>query len=464
MIPRLVRPGATAAVLLAAVVATDGIDPLGDAAPRAPVTVLISIDGLRPDYVLAADSLGLRIPNLRRLVARGSYATGVTGVVPSVTYPSHTTLLTGVAPARHGIHGNTTFDPLMRNEGGWYWYAEDIRVPTLWDAARDARLTTASVHWPVSVGANVVWNVPQIWRTGTDDDRKLLRALSTPGVLDTLERTLGPYADGADETIAADETRARFVEKLIEWKRPAFVTAYFTALDHEQHARGPFTPEVYAVLERIDAIVGEVTAAAERAGGGRAVIAVVSDHGFARIDREVNLLAAFRSAGLLEVASDTSRRPASWRATAWGNGASAAIVLRDSTDAATRARVRTLLDSLARDPANGIDRVLDARAVHERGGFPTASFLVAFRPGFTPGARLGGALVTPSASKGMHGYLPDIREMRSSFFVTGPGIPAHRSLGAIDMRDIAPTLAGLLGIALPSAEGTNLLSTRTAVR
>jgi hypothetical protein len=108
--------------------------------------------------------------------------------------------------------------------------------------------------------------------------------------------------------------------------------------------------------------------------------------------------------------------------------------------------------------------VLDARAVHDRGGFPTASFLIAFRPGFTPGARLAGALVTPSASKGTHGYLPDVAEMRSSFFVAGPGIPAHRSLGTIDMRDIAPTLAALLGVALSSAEGSNLLSTRAAVR
>src|SRR5271170_3446393 len=88
----------------------------------APV-LIISIDGLRPDAVTQADQHGLKIPNLRRMMAEGAYAEGVTGVTPTITYPSHTTLITGVWPAQHGILGNTKFDPLMENMGGWYWYA-----------------------------------------------------------------------------------------------------------------------------------------------------------------------------------------------------------------------------------------------------------------------------------------------------------------------------------------------------
>ncbi|HJS58548.1 MAG TPA: alkaline phosphatase family protein, partial [Vicinamibacteria bacterium] len=92
-----------------------------------PETVLlVSIDGLRPDYVLEADRYGLKVPNLRRLLAEGAHASAMIGVLPSVTYPSHTTMVTGVSPARHGIFANTTFDPLGRNLEGWYWYAEDM--------------------------------------------------------------------------------------------------------------------------------------------------------------------------------------------------------------------------------------------------------------------------------------------------------------------------------------------------
>ena len=126
-----------------------------------PLLVMVSIDGLRPDYVTSAAAHGVKVPNLRRFMKEGAYAEGVTGVVPTLTYPSHTTLVTGVWPAAHGIWGNTTFDPLQKNYQGWYWYAEDIRVATLWDVVAQAGRTTASIQWPVTVGAKITWNIPE---------------------------------------------------------------------------------------------------------------------------------------------------------------------------------------------------------------------------------------------------------------------------------------------------------------
>ena len=251
-------------------------------AARAEPVLLISIDGLRPADVIEAEKRGLSIPNLRRFVREGAYASGVIGNLPTVTYPSHTTLLTGVAPASHGIVGNTTFDPKQINQGGWYWYASDIKVPTLWDAAAKAGLTTANVHWPVSVGANSVrWNLPQIWRTGHADDAKLLAALASPGLIEDLEHDGGSYASGIDESIAGDETRAKFAVRLISRHKPDFITVYLTALDHEQHEFGPGTAQAHAVLERIDRAVGDLVTA-EIAAHPDAVVAVVSDHGFSR--------------------------------------------------------------------------------------------------------------------------------------------------------------------------------------
>ena len=83
---------------------------LGQGKTQVPL-VLISLDGLKPDYVLEADKHQLKIPNLRRLLSEGAHATGVRGVLPTVTYPSHTTIVTGVSPARHGIFANKPFDP-----------------------------------------------------------------------------------------------------------------------------------------------------------------------------------------------------------------------------------------------------------------------------------------------------------------------------------------------------------------
>ena len=420
----------------------------------APV-LMISIDGLRPADVSDAAARGLKVPTLTNLERTGAYADTVQGVLPTLTYPSHTTLLTGVAPARHGIANNLTFDPFNKNQGGWYWYAEDIKVPTLWDAAHAAGLKVANVHWPVSVAAHGIdLNLPQLWRTGAADDRKLNRALATPGLTDRLEKALGPYADGIDESVEGDERRALFAERLMAEDKPGFATVYLTGLDHVQHLFGPDTREAHAALERIDAAVGRLIATARKAQPGLVVV-IVSDHGFAPVTHDVNLYAAFVQAGLIRV--DLAKREISgWDAEPWFAGGSAAVVLARPTDAALRVRVEALLDQLAAKPELGIERWIKSDKIGEMGGAADAQYFLNFKIGYEMAKDPFAPLVGPGAYKGMHGYFPGAPEMASTFIVSGPGVKAHGALGRVDMRDIAPTVAGLLGASLPTAEGHRL--------
>jgi predicted AlkP superfamily pyrophosphatase or phosphodiesterase len=420
-----------------------------------PLLVMVSIDGLRPDYVTAADAHGTKVPNLRRFMKEGAYAEGVTGVVPTVTYPSHTTLVTGVWPATHGIWGNTTFDPLQKNYQGWYWYSEDIRAETLWDAAAHAGRTTASIQWPVTVGAKITWNIPEFWRAGTADDAKLIRAVSTRGFLEEAAVEIGEYRGGIDTSAEGDEVRGKYAVWLLEKKRPGLLTLHLTALDHIEHETGVFSAESIATLERLDGIIGKVREAAERVAPGHAIVAVVSDHGFANYDQQLNLFTAFREAKLFTV--DEKGKIADWRAMPWETGGSAAIVLKDAQDKATLGEVRALLAKLLADPANGIDRVLEAEELHKRGGYPNASFFVSLKPGWRTGASLTGLVVSKVKPGGTHGQLPDVPELRASLFVVGPGIPAGRDLGLMDMRDVAPTLAKEAGLVLKGAEGKTVL-------
>ncbi len=332
-----------------------------DAPSAAPLVLLISVDGMKPEAIIEAQKHGLKVPNLRAFMADGAYASGVRGVLPTLTYPSHTTLLTGASPGVHGIYANTTFDPKLRNQKGWYWYAEDIKVPTLWDAAAAAHLETANIYWPVSVGAKITYNLPQIWRAGTDDDLKLQRALSTPGLEQELSAGLGRYPGGMEETVAEDEVRARFAIRLLEKKHPSFFTVYLTGLDTEEHLSGPFSQKSNEVLERLDAVVGLLRAAAEKAAPGRATVCVVSDHGFAAVEHDVNLYAAFREAGLFSV--DKDDKITDWKAMLWPAGGSAAVMLANPADEQMRERVKALLDRLASDPANGIERILSREQI-----------------------------------------------------------------------------------------------------
>jgi predicted AlkP superfamily pyrophosphatase or phosphodiesterase len=420
-----------------------------------PLLVMISVDGMRPDYITEADAHGAKVPNLRRFLKEGAYAEGVVGVVPTVTYPSHTTLVTGVWPAKHGILANATFDPLRQNQEGWYWYTEDIRVPTLWDVAGAAGRSTASIQWPVTVGADITWNIPEYWRANTPDDAKLLRALSTPGLLEEAGTELGAFRDGTDTSSKGDEILGRYAEWILEKKRPSLLTLHLSSLDHIEHQTGPFSPEDIAVLESIDATIGRIRATAEKLAPGRAYIGIVSDHGFVRTDAQLNLFPLFSEAKLITV-SDKGKIT-DWKAIPWPTGGSAAIVLKDSSDSATLSQVRELLAKVASDPANGIDRILEAEELHKRGGYPTASFFVGLKPGWRTGSALDGPVLSKLKVGGTHGAMPDLPDLHASFFLVGPGVPPGKSLGTIDMRDVAPTLAHEVGLALPSADGKILL-------
>ncbi len=432
-------------------VAVSLLSSVSGAAWGAPV-LLIAIDGLRPVDVREAKDKNINIPHLRRFMDEGSSARGVQGVLPTVTYPSHTTLLTGAAPARHGIVSNTSFDPLQINQTGWFWYGSDIKRDTLWDAAAKVGLSTANVHWPVSVGVRSIrWNLPQIWRTGHEDDAKLLSALATPKLLSQLRANGPAYAAGIDESIDADENRAQFAVNLIGKHQPEFMTVYLTALDHEQHLEGPASPAAYKVLERIDVLIGKLVAAQMEAHPD-AIIAIASDHGFAALDTEVNLFRAFIDAGLIKV--DAQNKVTSWRAMPWPSGGSAAIIVADAADPKLEQQVAGVLADLKKNPELKIDRILTQSEIQAKGGNPDAKFYIGFKPGAAAGGYKGAnaPLISKTSNRGTHGYFADEPAMRSAFMIMGPDIRKGQDLGIIDMRSIAPTIAQILGAPLPKAE------------
>ena len=412
-----------------------------------PHVLMISIDGLRPDAITQAEAHHLKVPNLRRFVSEGAYAEGVTGVVPTLTYPSHTTLVTGVPPSVHGILSNTTFDPLFRNQVGWYWYAEQEKAETLWQAAHKRGISTANLNWPVTVDAPAIdFNMPEYWRASTPDDLLLLHALARPiGLQQQLERELGPYVDGNTLDVASDATRTKFALAILREHHPGFFTVHLSSLDEEEHMTSPFSAESNRTLEAIDGMIGQLVDGAIQADPSTIVV-VVSDHGFVRTDFHTNLYGPLLRAGLITAGAASGLGIpsfSSWKATLWPAGGSAAVMLHDLSDTASLDTIMKLLRDLAADPANGIDQIIPKDELGKLGGFPGAEGLVVLKPDFQLGYTFSGPIVTPAPATGMHGYLPSNPDMRSSFFVMGRGVK-RADLGQIDMLQIAPTIASLM--------------------
>ena len=287
-----------------------------------------------------------------------------------------------------------------------------------------------------------------------------MNAISRPdGEVARIEaRTATPYMKGNETTIEGDEIRTRYALDILARHHPEFMTVHLSSLDEEEHLHGPFSPEANADLEALDAMLARLIAQ-EQKNFPDALIAVVSDHGFADIHTAVNLYLPFLQAGLIQTGTSAAGTPTvkSWLAEPWLAGGMAAIMLHDPNDSATRAKVEAILQQLIAEPKNGIEAILTPSQVSTLGGFPDAAFVVTLRAGFYTGASLTGPLLVETPGHGTHGYNPATTpQMRASFFVSGPGIAAGKNLGLIDMRQIAPTLTQALGVKLPSATQPSL--------
>lgn len=411
--------------------------------------LLISIDAMGPDYVTKADALGLKLPNMRRFMAEGSYASGVRGVVPSITCPSHATIVTGVTPSRHGIIGNEA----AKSDGyssTLCTFASDIKVDTLWDAAARVGIESGSVGWLNTAGAvTVKYNLPHVEPYESAITVKYQEALARPeGLLKELEAKLGSYYQDGTETGSA--IRTRFATEILRRYKPGLMLFHIIAVDHAAHAHGPLSVEAKKAIEHEDAMIGEIVQAS-LANDPDTVVAIVSDHGQVPVTRAFNINVALIDAGLIEIETPFLGRPVKVKdaKVRVQVGASGAIYLKDPTDDATRTKVSEVLRRLAADPASGIDRIVEGSDVEELGGYPDADFVIGMKPGTVLGSDYTGArLLTYPTTRGTHGYLPEVSGMNASFFIKGTGIKVGQDLGVIDMVRIAPTLAQVLGVKL----------------
>jgi hypothetical protein len=370
--------------------------------------LVISIDGMDHRYLRDADRLGLRIPNLRRLIREGEWADGVLGVIPTVTWPSHTTMLTGVRPAVHGILDNHR----PASEGGeYYWNASLIRVPTLWDAAKKANLKTAAITWPSTVDAPITWNLPEYFqrRRGGAMDLDTIGSKSTPGLV---EKIVKKYPSFAQQWMD-DRTRTLALLYLLTEEKPDFLAVHFVDLDSEAHETGPFSSASNAILEYTDELLGLVLKAMPR----DMAIAVVSDHGFARVRRYVNVA---KLEGKVEVVASLA-------------------CARDDPGAQA-------LREAAKNSAGGVGREVPA---DEWKGFAPEKppCVAAFEP--SEGVLFATAdRQAPPREAGVHGLWPGRPDYRASYVLWHEGIKP-RKLGEVKMLEHAGRFARILGIDLP---------------
>lgn len=442
------RPARLLAAALLAATALAGSAAAADASPPADHVVLISLDGLRPEFYLDPT---WPAPMMQQMVAEGVHAEAVRPVYPSVTYPTHTSMITGALPARHGIVYNSRFVP-GRGEALWYWEAERIRVPTLWDAVRAAGRTSANVGWPVTVGAPIDHNLPEVWDPEGGLMSALRRHARPPDLVAEVEREATGRLTDDNFTIAhvtRDDRAGDAAAYLLRRYRPALLTVHLVESDQFQHQLGREDPLVRRAVAAGDRAISQMVEAAEAAGIlERTAFVVAGDHGF--VDRHT-LLAPnvwLVEAGL-RPAELTAGGP--WRATFHRAGSALFLLLADPADAAAEQAVRNLL---AARPAGErkLWRIVERPELDALGAAPDAVFALDLARGVDASTDAAPPAIRPKTGA-THGYVPDFAQIQTGLVAWGAGVAHGLAVPQLDSVDVAPLVAALLGLDFETPDG-----------
>jgi predicted AlkP superfamily pyrophosphatase or phosphodiesterase len=363
-----------------------------------PYLILISIDGFRWDFQDLYDT-----PTLDRIAATGVRAERMIPVFPTLTFPNHYSIATGLYPARHGLIGNrfpskdrTGFYALSDREavqdGAWYG------GQPIWVAAEKAGMVTAAYYF-----------------VGTEAD------------IDGISMT---YWHAYDESVSGNDR----VDKVIEWlsmpdvQRPHLITLYFEDVDSTTHRYGPGSAESIAAISRVDGYLDRLLAGiGELPVAEDIYLVVVSDHG------HIPFVAGEMPFIVSSVIDIDDLRIVD-------HGASTYIYLPEPDPARARGIRDRINEAWSHGTAMLPDETPTAWRVSSEAGF--ADVILVADPGFAALARP----IETLRLKSTHGWAPEADGMHAAFLASGPRLPEGEEIGRIDAVDVYPLLMEILGL------------------
>ncbi len=400
------------------------------------MVVVISLDGF-PAYAL--EDSKLPVPTLRRLTREGVSAR-MTTVNPTITWPNHTAMITGVRSDQTGLFANGT----IVHTGGWPPVKVDekldkekmVHVPTVYDAAHAAGLTTAQIDWvAINHAPSITWNFNE-WASadGPLEQEMIRRGVVSASDLDSFTKS---------NILFRDQIWSKAAAYLIREHRPNLLLVHFLSLDSTHHTYGPGTLAATDAIAFLDSCVANLVAAIRDAGmTDRTTVIVVSDHGFKKYTRQIRPAVALAAEGL----------------------AKSVYVLAEGGSAYVYVDAPQLYPRVAKalEGIEGIDRVIPPEGFAAQ-GLPLPDndpqmyqFLLTAKDGYSFSGATEGAVTSATPQPGgSHGYLASDKDMDAIFIASGYGVRTGIHIpGNIANIDVAPTLANLLGVSLPTSKGT----------
>ncbi len=403
----------------------------------------------------------LKKPEFKALFDQGSCVKRMRTIYPSVTYPCHTSMSTGCLPGKHGVTNNSEFHPGMLKGVPWNWFADAIKVPDIFTAAKKGGLVTANAFWPVTGGhAYIDYNFPEYWPQNAEDTK--YAAFRRAGTSQKLwDEVISKHIEDVKirSHPATDQLLIDCCCDMIKLYKPHLLMVHTGDVDHYRHKYGIFNKHVRAGVEdTLRWFIDLMNAAREAGTFEETNFFLISDHGQMDIVRNIKPNVMFADHGLISLNEDGTMKD--WQAYCHSTGMSAQIRLKDPTDKAVYNNTYNLLKYMRDEGIYGISEVLTAEEAKERDGlYGDFSFVIetdgysSFSEDFKRPMVAPMDLTDYRFGRATHGYYPD-KGPQPVFFAIGPDIKSGVVLERRQTIDEAPTYAKILGVEMPDVDGT----------
>ncbi|MBB4119796.1 putative AlkP superfamily pyrophosphatase or phosphodiesterase [Mesonia hippocampi] len=404
--------------------------------------VIISIDGFRSDFY---KNEKWATANLKFLAKNGTIADDVRTIFPSVTYPSHTTISTGMLPENHGILYNTEISPAGK-PGNWYYKHEQVKAKSIWEYAKEKGLTTASVSWPITINNPFIdYNLPEIWSFENPMDRRGATATyATPkGLFEEVEKNATGTLAINEYNLSSfqmDQNLGRMAAYLLETYKPNLLTIHLPNTDGAQHKVGRNGDLVNRAIANADNVVGKIYDALKRAKIlENTSIIITGDHGFISTHTAIAPNVWLKNAGLYN------------KAFFFSTGGSAFLHIRNKNDKKTLKKVKQVLAELPIAEKQRF-KIITEKQLRAFKADPNVNLAISAADGYSFTNTEKGAVYTQKIG-GKHGYFPDNHKIYTGFIGYGAGFKARKQLPLINLEDIMPTALKLLNINVTDTDG-----------
>ncbi|HKM04815.1 MAG TPA: ectonucleotide pyrophosphatase/phosphodiesterase [Lachnospiraceae bacterium] len=420
----------------------------------------------QPDrlIMISLDAMGAKdlelmstLPHMAAFMKKAAICNNVNSVYPSLTYPAHTSIITGKSPKNHGIINNTLFQPQYENPD-WASNRKFIKGTTLYDEVIKKGWKVASLLWPVTGKSKIQYNLSEIHANRWWQDQTVLTALNGSFKYNLqLLKFMGELKKGIRQP-ALDNFVQKAALYTIRKYNPNMLLVHFLDVDLNRHAYGVNHDKVKEAIMRMDLRIGEILAALESTGDmNKTTVVILGDHYQKDTHTVVYFNNLLKKKGYLETKGCKIK---SYKVIAKNCDGSCYIYLNPKykNNAKMTEEVTHMFQELQKDSTYGIQHIFSSKEVESLGADDTCVLMIEAKDGYyyldeTEALTRRVNEVKKHKMRGTHGYLPTKNDYQTFFMASGCGIHEGVRINEMTLMDEGVTLAKLLDVNLGKVDG-----------